>query len=57
MSDLKVICLSCKEDYKLKSNTIKMGKFWCEVYNNNNGYDLCKWCLFGLSERSNNVSM
>ena len=31
-------CVKCKDDYKAKSNTIKMGKYWCEVYNND-GYD------------------
>ena len=49
-------CVQCKDDYKAKSNIIKMGKYWCEVYNND-GYDLCEWCLFGLNERDYNVGI
>ena len=51
-------CLKCKDDYKPKSNTIKMGKYWCEVYDlDNNGWNLCGWCEFSLNQEVINDSL
>ena len=48
-------CVKCKDNYKEKANIVKIGKYFCEVYNDNNGYDLCKWCLYSLNEVDSNI--
>ena len=47
-------CVQCKED--VKSNIINIGDCKVEVYNlDDNGWNLCSWCEFSLSERSDDV--
>ena len=52
-------CVQCKDEYKPDYNLVKIGKFWLEVYNldNNNGWNLCKWCEFSLNERGCNIQI
>ena len=49
-------CVQCKDDYKVKSNLVKIGRFWAEVYNLDDefGYNMCKWCYNTLDERDYN---
>ena len=54
MSDLKVICPQCKEEHSEDRHRIliKMGKYWSEIPNDQNGYNLlCNWCFNTLGER------
>ena len=56
MSDIKVICPSCKEEHSEDRNRkiIKFGKYWIEVASSC-GWDLlCGHCEFGLNERDYN---
>ena len=50
-----MICVKCKDE-QVESNIINIGSYKVEVYNiDDNGWNLCKWCEFGLNERGNNV--
>ena len=44
-------CVHCKDAYKPKSNLIKFGKYWVEVYDldNKTNYNLCDWCEYDFS--------
>ena len=51
-------CAQCSDDYKPKSNIIKMGKYWCEVYDlDKNGWNFCKWCEYSLNQEVINDSL
>ena len=56
MSDIKVICPSCKEEHNGDRNRIlsKFGVYWIEL-NSDCGYDLlCRWCYSTLNGRNYN---
>ena len=57
MSDLKVICPSCKEEHSedRNRNIIKFSKHWIEL-NSDDDYDLlCLWCYNSINEVDNNI--